>query len=205
MSLVIYLTGAPAAGKSTLVRRLRERDPRIDCFEYGREMAAHLRASGSPIDLTQQTLRSGTSGVVSPNDILMVNRRMMEWVDDNDGERDLIIDSHQVTLEHYGFRIAPFSADDLKRLRLSEIWVLSASPAATIERIAESLHGHRMPTQYQAYTHAFLQASLALTYATRLDIEVHVFDTEAGGEEEVLGAAVERLKQLRKPSAVPTP
>ena len=44
MFKVVYLTGAPASGKSTVTRELQKRIPGLDVFEYEPKVAKDLRA-----------------------------------------------------------------------------------------------------------------------------------------------------------------
>lgn len=193
--MVIYLTGAPAAGKSTLVRRLVAEDKRILVFEYGKEMSKHLSQSVRVV--RQSKLRGGTSNVVSIADIEAVNANMRTWIDAHAANHDLVIDTHQVTLEPYGFRVAPFSPHELSLIRITEIWVLAASPDIVKGRIAARADGRLMPTAHQALMHSYLQESLALTYGALLGVEVHLFDADLPSQE-VFDNVCLRLAGLRR-------
>ena len=87
------------------------------------------------------------------------------WIQRHRSENHLIIDSHQVTLEAYGFRIAPFSPARLDCLFIDEFWLLVLDNPRAIERIRRDPKGRRTPTSFQAGLHTYLQASLALQYA----------------------------------------
>jgi adenylate kinase len=65
---VIYLTGAPAAGKSSLAGRLGQVISPIKVFNYGQELTEYLAAkSGSPYH--QDELRRQSAQVITPEDV----------------------------------------------------------------------------------------------------------------------------------------
>jgi adenylate kinase len=65
MPKVVYLTGAPASGKSSTTRILRDRVPGLLVWEYGARLTEHVNGLvGSR--LTQDDLRSRSAGVVTP-------------------------------------------------------------------------------------------------------------------------------------------
>lgn len=193
--MVIYLTGAPAAGKSTLIAQLTAEEHRLRVFEYGREMSRHLSHTKKVVP--QATLRGGTSNVVTAADIESVNASMRICIEAHAATHDVIIDTHQVTLEPYGFRVAPFSPQGLSLVRPTEIWILAASPEAIRARISAKADGRLMPTAHQALMHGYLQESLALTYGALLGVEVHVFNADLPAQEVLENIRV-RLGALRR-------
>ena len=120
---------------------------------------------------------------------------MIERAESLDTTRALIIDTHQVTIESYGFRIVPFDPGALIRLAPTEIWFMAASPEETLRRISESAKGRPLPSLHQAALHTSLQLSLAVEYAAVLGVEMHAFDFDSG--KTALDAATDRLRVLR--------
>jgi adenylate kinase len=101
---VVYLTGAPAAGKSTLIRTLASTRPDVKVFEYGRMMSEKLGRGKAPGQgISQHTLRGGTSGRVTQRDIDDLDTEMTDWIERYNSQCHLVIDSHQVTIEPFGF------------------------------------------------------------------------------------------------------
>jgi adenylate kinase len=190
----IYLTGAPAAGKSTLIHRLAKALPNVRVFEYGRAMSERLSAlRAGDRRVSQEMLRGGTDRHVSQADIDEVDAGLAFWVEQHRSSYHLIIDSHHVTIEDYGFRIAPFSPAKLAALRIDEFWVLIVDGTTTGRRIAADPKGRPTPTSFRADFHTFLQASLATHYAAQTGRPVYVLDGSMS-EEEVMAAAMQRLK-----------
>ena len=89
----------------------------------------------------QDDLRTLSAAVVRPEDVVEVDPALLGLVAENRESRSILIDSHPVTKETYGYRITPFSLDQFARLAPNEIWVLFASPEATRTRIAADARG----------------------------------------------------------------
>lgn len=181
MGKVIYLTGAPAAGKSTLMRSIRREMSDIFVFEYGVRMAAHLKRTGDPAS-TQHLLRGGTAGRVNEADIQQVNAEMIRYAAKHRSKGNVIIDSHHVTQEPYGFRVAPFSPVTLAKLALSEIWVLVTPPHEVVRRIRADSRGRPVPSEWHSTFHAIVQADLASQYAVLTGAPMLLFDSEVSLE-----------------------
>jgi adenylate kinase len=191
MSKVIYLTGAPAAGKSSTTRMMAERVPGLLVWEYGARLTDHIMAKAT--DITGQSdLRARSAGVVRPEDVAEVDQALLAFVKKHRPTNHVLIDSHPVTKEVYGYRITPFSFRQFQALRPDEIWVLYANPQETIRRISADAGGRPIVTEEEARLHTFLQAAVAATYGISLRCPVYMFDTAAAGDE-LVDRLVDRL------------
>lgn len=176
MGKTIYLTGAPASGKSTTAQTLLRANPDIAIWEYGARLTDYLKSRS--IDLVDQSqLRAQSAAVVTPEDIENVDIALLDFVIQNRSTKHVLIDSHAVTKETFGFRITPFSLEQFAKLQVDEIWVFYASPQVTRERIAADSGGRPTPTEEEARLHTTLQASVAATYGMSIGRAVHLFDT----------------------------
>lgn len=191
MPKVIYLTGAPASGKSSTTRLLAERVPDLLIWEYGARLTAHVMARSDDVS-SQDDLRARSAGVVTPEDVDEIDDALLAFVGEHRAHRPVIIDSHPVTKEAYGYRITPFSLTRFALLAPDEIWVLYADPDETRRRIAADNGGRPMVTEEQARTHTALQASVTATYGMSLGRPVYMFDT-AVPRAELVDRLVERL------------
>lgn len=191
MTEVVYLTGAPASGKSSLTKALASIVPELRVFEYGAELTKFVSQKGA-IE-TQDELRTKSSIVVTPADVDAVDRLLMEFVATNRQRSPIIIDSHAVTKEGYGFRVTPFSLEAFAKLRPTQIWMLYASPEVTRSRIARAPGGRPQISEEEARFHTQLQASVAATYAMQLGIPLHAFDS-VGAPEELAANLAARLR-----------
>ncbi|OHV18691.1 AAA family ATPase [Rhizobium sp. RMa-01] len=170
----IYLTGAPAAGKSTTVQLLREKIKELLVWEYGAELTRYVRSR--PQINSQSDLRRLSADVITPQDILAVDRELLNFVEIHRGSAPIIIDSHPVTKEDYGYRITAFSEDQVKALSPDEIWVLYVSPEIAIQRITDNAQGRPAIDVEQARMHTTLQASVAASYGIATGRPVYLFD-----------------------------
>ena len=191
-SAVIYVTGAPGTGKSTLVRALQARFSNVEVFSYGSRMAQHLEARDGPASPDTIVLRGGTDPFVTITDIRAVDRSMVDWVRDRQKGRVLLIDSHQVTLEASGLRFVPFESAVIFELQLTTIWLLSAAAGVIVKRIELESMGRIVPTIHEAEVHAAIQNSVAVEYAVHKGIELRVLNS-GGSVAMVLDEAIKCL------------
>lgn len=181
MAKVVYLTGAPAAGKSSTVARLREADPSIQIFEYGARLTEMVKARSTGIE-SQDDVRTRSAMLIGPEDIVEMDRRLLAFVAERRGHQTVLIDSHPVTKESYGFRITAFSMEQIRQLNPDEIWVFFASPQETRRRIEEAPDGRPLVSEEEARMHTTIQASVAATYGIMSPSPVYLFDTEQNRE-----------------------
>jgi adenylate kinase len=173
---VVYLTGAPAAGKSSLCQRLLALRKDLAIFEYGARLTTFLNEKhGSK--LQQSELREKSSGIASPNDIAAVDELLINFVATNRTRSPVIIDSHPVTKESYGFRITPYSIESFRRLAPTQIWMLFTDPEVALGRINSNAQGRPLISLEEARFHTMLQSVVATTYGIGLGTPVHFFDS----------------------------
>jgi adenylate kinase len=115
--------------------------------------------------------------LVMPEDVAEVDKALLAFVDLHRFTSHVLIDSHPVTKESYGYRITPFSLEEFGRLRPDEIWVLFADPIETRRRISADAGGRPLVTEEEARTHTMLQASVAATYGMSIRCPIYMFDT----------------------------
>ncbi len=173
---VVYLTGAPAAGKSTLAEQLKQVVAPIEVFTYGHELTRYLEEkSGQPI--AQDELRKHSSLVITQEDVESLDTILLKRVAELRTRTNFVIDTHAVTKEAYGFRIIPFSLQRIGELRPTKIVVLYTSPGDAIRRIAANSGGRPMISDFEAGFHTGLQASVAISYGTSLGIPIYFLDS----------------------------
>lgn len=173
---LVYLTGAPAAGKSSTARALKQRVRPLEVWEFGDRLTQHLLRRLP--NLSQEDLRRDSGKLITPEDVAAVDRGLIEWARDTRTTSHIIIDSHPVTKERYGFRVTPYSLADFSRLAPTKIWVLYCSPETTLQRISRDAAGRPLVTLEEARMHTQLQASVALTYGMSVGIPIYMFDSD---------------------------
>jgi adenylate kinase len=172
---VIYLTGHPASGKTTLVKRLTKSFPMVHGFVYSELLASHL-SKRSVKALSQAKLRKRSANIVAPEDIKFVDDYLINEVRKSRRNRHVLIDSHAVTKEDYGFRVTAFSLPMLKALNPTKIYVLFTDSTTVINRIKTNPKGRPNISKFEADFHCFTQAALAVVYGVQLGIPVYFYD-----------------------------
>jgi adenylate kinase len=176
MYKVIYLTGAPAAGKSTAARWLSQNVPEVELFQYGNELTKLANAKNAS-SITQEQVRAKSSSIITKEHVRELDQYLIEFVSANRHRSHVIVDSHAVTKESFGFRITPFSVAQIVSLAPTEIWVLYANARETIRRIKADPEGRQSPTTWEADFNTELQSSVAAIYGVLAPAPVYLFDT----------------------------
>jgi adenylate kinase len=189
---VVYLTGAPATGKSSLGRALAQRVENLAVFEYGERLREHL-SQRTGEHLTQEILRGESAAIASAEDIQVMDQALLTFVARQRQESHVLIDTHPVTKEVFGFRITAFSLAEITELAPTLICVLYTEPDVVVSRIADSPGGRPRPTEWEASYHSNLQAMVAVSYATQLGVPVYLFDSARPSSElaEDIGRRIE--------------
>lgn len=193
---VVYLTGAPAAGKSTTARLMAELVSPLEVFEFGERLTSHIeRTRGGGV--VQEDLRRRSSGLITPEDVAAVDRDLIAFAKEGRSRTHVVIDSHPVTKESFGFRVTPYSLADFAQLAPTQIWVLFADPETTMKRIGSNAQGRPAISAAEAAMHTHLQTSVAVTYGIGLGLPVHLFDTSRLDPGEVASMLAARLAGAR--------
>ena len=79
MRKVVYLTGAPAAGKSSMTRLLAERVPGLLIWEYGVKLTKYVMGRSAGV-ADHRDLRTHSAAVVTPEDVAAVDRDLVAFV-----------------------------------------------------------------------------------------------------------------------------
>ncbi|MBL8180000.1 MAG: AAA family ATPase [Blastocatellia bacterium] len=169
---VIYLTGPPASGKSTLVASLETILEPLKTFVYSKVLAEYLSENSSD-KYSQDQTREMSARVITHKDIENVDKRLLAFVAENGKKSHLIIDSHAVTKEQYGFRVTPFSLPQLRKLSPTMIFSLYSEPTVNVIRIKKISQGRPQVSEFEAAFHCELQATVDLAYGINIGIPVY--------------------------------
>src|SRR5438128_2135948 len=120
---VVYLTGPPAAGKSTLLEALRQAIQPLRTFSYSEELARQV-SRRQRAQFSQEDMRFHSAKIIQPEDVVAVDEALINLAAELRDKSHLVIDSHAVTKEEYGYRVTAFSMSQLERLAPSRIFVL---------------------------------------------------------------------------------
>ncbi|MDB5785169.1 ATP-binding protein [Caballeronia mineralivorans] len=197
MGRVIYLTGAPATGKSSLSAYLAEKISGLRVLSYSALLRDHISRKAG-VSLTEDGIRNQSALVVTRQDVDEVDEWLIAEVAANRSTQNIIIDSHPVTKEQYGFRVTPFSLSQLERLNADAYICLYASPVVLAKRIRINPAGRPLPTEFELAMHVQTQASLATQYSFLLGKPCYPLDSDVTME--TLSATVRREGKLETPA-----
>jgi len=195
MGKVILLTGAPATGKTTLAK-LMEKTFYIRRVDFG-SLLLDLKKERGVKGITYAHLREQSSRLVSAQEVSYLDVVLIEKIEKWKKHTNVVIDSHAVTKEFFGFRSTHFSFDNLKRLRLDAILVLYCNPEELIRRIGDNPEGRPLLNKEAIYRHMYLQESLALIYGVATGCPVYFLDTTDVMPSELLNRVTRILEDIR--------
>jgi adenylate kinase len=189
----IMVTGAAGTGKSTLVAGLVERIRPSQKLDYGRLLLDHLARRTGKVT-SYEELRRDSGLIVTGEDVAAVDERVISELPILREKANVFFDSHPVTKESYGFRVTPYSVNQVHLIGFNAILVLVAKPERLLERIAQNPQGRPAISAFDAQFQLQLQASVAVTYAMICSIPCHIIDTSDLRAGEVLDIAVDLLR-----------
>jgi len=94
--------------------------------------------------------------------------------------KHLLIDSHPVTKEAFGFRVTPFTLKRLLDLKIDHFICLYADPDVLAERIQKDPQGRPLPTKFELSVHVELQACVVSMYSILTGQPCHLVDSGIG-------------------------
>jgi len=191
MFKVVYLTGAPASGKSSVCSAVKAKVPKTVIFRYGKVLTDYVKQRMT--DVTQEGLRSSSSMIVHPSDVKEVDRQMVEFVSRERSKNHVIIDTHALTRELYGFRMTPVSEKDIKAISPNFMVTLMASPQTTRERTRKKAEGRPQLSDWQFQLQTSLQNTIPVTYSIICGAPAYFIENES---EENFDQAVNEISRL---------
>ena len=195
---VVLITGAAGTGKSTLSRSLLRAARPFTRIDYGQLLLEH-KAKEYGHQMTYEELRRDSAAVITPADVLAVDEWVIEQLPKWRSETNILIDSHPVTKESFGFRVTPYSANQVVRIAFDVVIVLVGDPAKLALRIEANPEGRPAVTEFQVGFQVQLQAVMASLYAVTCARPCFAIDTTELNPEQVLGAVLSLLQESGVP------
>lgn len=184
MGKVLLLTGVPAVGKTTLARKAERTISPVHTITFG-EVILEVKKRTLP-NATYEELRRTPTKEASIDLIERATALLLERVSQLRNSMNILIDSHAVAKDEYGFRVTPDSHDVLQKLSLDAILVLHAKHEDVAARINRQAVGRRQVTPHEVATHEALQDSVSIAYAVSTGCPVFII-MASESPEEVLG------------------
>lgn len=174
---VVYLTGTPAAGKTTVCEALKQALPTLRVLEYSVLLSDHLSAKYGR-EVTHQELRSSSATVITPADVAAVDNSLISATTALRTSAPVIVASHPATREKYGYRVLMFSPQLLARLNPTYICMLICSPLTIADRIISNPEGRPADEPWQVATHTEIQTSIATTYSFSQGVPLYYLESD---------------------------
>lgn len=173
---VLLLTGVPAVGKTTLANKAKETIQPLHIITFG-EMIFEVKKRSSP-NASYAEMRSNPTKEARIDLIDEATNLLLERVHELRGKSNILIDSHAVAKDEYGFRITPDSHSFLQKIKLDAILILHANHHDIASRINVETDGRRLVTVDEIATHEALQDSVSIAYAVATGCPVFVVSAD---------------------------
>lgn len=177
---VVLITGIAAVGKSTLSRQIGNTQG-FKAFEYGVEL--FNQAAQKHKKISHSDTRSHSEFYVSDENIRNTDKALQLFIQKYRNECHVVIDSHAVSKEKYGFRSEPFALGELQKANFSRIVCLYCEPNIIVERTKNNPDGRPILTIKEAEFYQNFQSSVAITYSTILGVPLHFINTNVTPED----------------------
>lgn len=191
---VVLITGAAGTGKSTLVKFLLERARPFKRVDYGQLLLEH-KAKKAGIQMTYDALRRDSATVITPADVFAVDEWVIGQLPAWRAETNIIIDSHPLTKEAFGYRVTAYSLEQIVRISFDVVIVLVGEPTILAKRIAGKPDGRPAVDSFQAGFQVQLQAAIASLYAIVCARPCFAIDTTDLNEEGVTETVLHLLEK----------
>lgn len=163
MGRVIYLTGAPATGKSSICNAISELDMQVRIFSYS-AMLRETVTMRTAKSLDALEIRRHSAAIVTRQDVQTTDELLVREVAAARQSHHVIVDSHPVTKEAYGFRVTAVTVEQLQALSPDAI-VCTYTPTEELERrFHADPEGRALSSPYELDMHVRLQATVAVQY-----------------------------------------
>lgn len=172
MGKVLLLTGVPAVGKTTLARKVASAISPVRCITFG-EMIFEIKQRTRP-NSTYEEMRRSPTKEADVSLIEIATTALIERISQLRSSVNIIIDSHAVVKDDYGFRVTPDSYTTLQKLSLDAILVLHAKHEDIANRINQNSQGRRLATLDEIATHEALQDSVSVAYSVSTGCPVFI-------------------------------
>src|ERR1017187_327403 len=129
---VIMLTGAAGTGKSTLARECSAQIRPLQKVDFGQLLLERIQKTRP--DVTYDQLRSQSSVIITEQDVRETDAALIRSFPALRTQTHILMDSHAVNREQYGYRVTHYSFDNLRRIAFDAVIITYCNPDIRIER-----------------------------------------------------------------------
>jgi adenylate kinase len=146
-------------------------------MSYSTMLREHI-ADRTGVSLDAAAIRQHSAMAVTRDDVTHVDERLIDEVSAIRNSHDIIVDSHPVTKESFGFRVTPFTAEQLVALDPDAIACLYASPDVLYQRMSVDPGGRQPSSLLELELHVQLQCAVSAQYSVATGKSCYLFNTE---------------------------
>lgn len=191
MGKVVMLTGAAGTGKSTLAAECASQIRPLHKIDFG-QLLLEAKHNQGYSDLTYDQLRTLSGRIITPQDVRAADSAFIESLPALRRQTNVLIDSHAVTRESYGYRITHYSIDELRRISFDAIVITYCRPDTWLERRSRNPQGRPELSPFEVQTQMALQEAVGINYAIACGCPCYVLDTT----EQLPAVLTDRVREI---------
>lgn len=172
---VIMLTGAAGTGKSTLARECSARIRPLHKVDFGQLLLERIQKTRP--DVTYDQLRSQSSVIITEQDVRETDAALIRSFPALRTQTHILMDSHAVNREQYGYRVTHYSFDNLRRIAFDAVIITYCDPDIWIERRAKDPQGRPNLSRFEVQHFMALQEAVGVQYAITCGCPCYLLDT----------------------------
>lgn len=172
--VIVLVTGVPGVGKTTLCQFLAATRP----SEYAHVPFGSLILRALCVDqVTETDLRKSAASLVTRRVLDEATEMLMAEVA-KQSKRIVLVDSHAVSQDRFGYVVTADGASYFSRLRYGAVVQLFASPSTVLSRSAKAVSGRQASSETDIETHFLLQSAVSVGYSVACECPLFVVCAE---------------------------
>src|ERR1035441_2646241 len=172
---VIMLTGAAGTGKSTLARECSAQIRPLQKVDFGQLLLERIQKTRP--DVTYDQLRSQSSVIITEQDVRETGAALIRSFPALRTQTHILMDSHAVNREQYGYRVTHYSFDNLRRIAFDAVIITYCDSDIWIERRAKDPQGRPNLSRFEVQHFMALQEAVGVQYAITCGCPCYLLDT----------------------------
>lgn len=172
--MFVLMTGVPGSGKSTIAHSLETSITPIVRIGFG-ELIHEIKQQHG-VNEDYEKLRATPVKSIPINYVSLAEELLLTRVNSLRFETNILLDSHAVVNDHFGFRIAP-EISDFRRVDLNAVIVIHAPFNLVEQRIRTEPKGRNLVSKQIFDQHQALQDTVAIGFSLAAKCPLFVVET----------------------------